>query len=792
MKKRVSLSVLFLLNSLFAFSQAEIRISLIDFTGKVPSNQNKACSLPLKLFFSGQFNNRNIEFRKLVTGERIFTGQFGNDIQIYEDTDRFLIRIEEGRMINAGPDPGTIAVPGEGFSMNLAGDTADKILIRLDSGVKEASVNGTPRSEYIPGYLLYDAIYIKENFKPGKSDTVIAKILEFYGLNKSNIHENKYLQHLKVVWGDVQAFRLPEEIRSIPAMVSAVGGLDVTNIADGFAKFIVERTKRELSISFFNKFTEELNKHRDLQSLFPQTTRTLNLIGNEIYMYEAYLQTLRESFEKDLATLPSNLPGIVDNHQEYFDSNPELKAQTITAFYLSNSMQDKEHPGRIIEGYKSEQLFEINPNLFSSIKTLQLLSISLKAKYNPENYWAPKSDIEKLYSDHEILKIYLGLLSQCAKLTERPVIFESSNNGSYSLSGLIDTSYYTVEVDLPQYKNYLERLTSKVKMLDGRIRRLNQERAESLIFEDYYSIVTGTIDLLRLSLEVETLPHFPEGVNIRAGAEKYFKIARSAADMVIDVSRRNYSSAVSNGFFLCDQIFTRQYTDNYLLNVNMKSESDSARVKEELAEIPSFSKSFFKYGSFMALIAQAESSEEVEAAIEAFALPSGSSLIKRETPFNISLNSYCGLFAGGERIQGIDHTVVNSVGVTAPIGIAVSRGHSIFFAGTGKKGWNEGKKAWSTSFFLSFIDIGALAAFRFGNDSAEYLPTIQLKNIVSPGAFISLGFPKIPISLNLGCQAGPLLREVNVAENTISENYIRYSVSLAVDIPILNFYTRSR
>ena len=89
-----------------------------------------------------------------------------------------------------------------------------------------------------------------------------------------------------------------------------------TNIADAFAKFLVKRTKEELNTTFFKKFYETISKeeYADLQTVFPQTYRALTIIGNEIYRYEAYIQTLRESFENDLSNIYENLPTIIDNH----------------------------------------------------------------------------------------------------------------------------------------------------------------------------------------------------------------------------------------------------------------------------------------------------------------------------------------------------------------------------------------------------------------------------------------------------------------------------------------------
>ncbi len=213
----------------------------------------------------------------------------------------------------------------------------------------------------------------------------------------------------------------------------------------------------------------------------------------------------------------------------------------------------------------------------------------------------------------------------------------------------------------------------------------------------------------------------------------------------------------------------------------------------------------------MAAVTQAQNSDDVENAIEAIALPSGSSRVKRESPFNVSLNAYVGLYTGNEIIKGIDKNKsilhFNSFGVTAPIGIAISRGHSFLFFGTGKKGWESGTGGWSTSLFVSLVDIGALTAFRFNNDTTKIsntdsvatsqAPSIKLKNIISPGAILSIGVPKTPLSVNFGVQLGPNLRNVTSTNNTANPDYSnniywRYSISLCVDIPVLNFYTKSK
>ena len=85
-----------------------------------------------------------------------------------------------------------------------------------------------------------------------------------------------------------------------------------------------------------------------------------------------------------------------------------------------------------------------------------------------------------------------------------------------------------------------------------------------------------------------------------------------------------------------------------------------------------------------------------------------------------------------------------------------------------------------------------MAAYRFTNETAEQVPTIQLKDIFSPGLFWSVGIPKAPISVSLGAQVGPNLRKLTDDPNNenAKNTYLRYSLSIVVDIPIMNLFTK--
>lgn len=612
---------------------------------------------------------------------------------------------------------------------------------------------------------------------------------------------------------------------------SGIGGLDVTNIADGFAKFLVKRAKHELTVAFFEKFYDYLRRpaYRDLQTVFPETYSALSIIGDEIYNYERYIQALRESFEKDLSALPEHLPTIIDNHPEFFEIHKDLAAILLSGCYVAGQLRDKTHPGDILQDYPAEYLDDLNRNWKGAIQTIQLLSSAIRdtASNKDSIYWVPFTEIKKMVKT-PAFKIFLGLIYQQAK--------RFNENTGIAFQGVsLETLLTEIANNYDSTANFISRFAEKTNKLNTMIKNYQKPANDSLAIEQYYNYFKASLDLLKHCTQITSIPRFKKLINddLAKSMHDYFDVAQSSGDLVLHISRRNYSGAIVNVSHIYEVIKVKasKKDETTVTASTGRAELKRARkkaikeIKEaDLVALRSFSgqavvdstltaaqvatlntpdslekikvagdvkNKLFKYGSYMAAIVQAKSSDEVEQTIEAFALPAGSFRIKRVSDFNVSLNAYVGLFLGAEKIKDLDsgNAKINVFGVTAPIGVSTSWGHRLLFFKTNAE--------WSTSIFVSLVDLGAVAAFRFKDDSTAQVPTIQLKDIVSPGIFLSIGIPKWPLSVNFGAQMGPNLRKVNNNDPTKPSNdysnktYWRYSVSVCVDIPLLNFYTRS-
>jgi len=639
----------------------------------------------------------------------------------------------------------------------------------------------TPK-EHVTGIELHDAILARKYYENRNPDLfrLMARIKnsderdpkKIIALYSGNDYIIKLLQDTIVAKFDDSSTKA--QAGFLGGLAGKVLNTDVTTFADGLARFLVKRTKEELNVAFFQRFTDLINRdeYKDAKILFPMTMETLNTIDKEIYQFENYITTLREAFEKDLSLLLENLPRVIEegNWSSYFSKreNTNLKYSLLLTFFIARELLDGAHPGKVLENLPEEFIYEFvksddstqNRNISGTFKTAQLLSASLRSR-DSDRYWSSTDSIQMLYKNDPKLiaaKFYLGFLYEKAKVIE----FQNDTLSNYL------TQISRAESSIMEYILFIKELGRKYHAIESAIVQIKIKSPETPSIDIYNRLFKSFSDAFEDMLEIGELPAINVDTMIAKKVKQYIKLLREGNDLALNVVRKNYGSAVVNTY-----------------NIYMTF-AEKLSLNEDEKEIANKVKEFIKkYGTFMANTVKAKTSEEVAAAIEAVALPVGSASIKRQTDFNISLNAYVGLFLGSENIKGVDDGwKLNSYGVTAPIGIAVSFRNSR----------HSSRRSSSSSIFFSIIDLGAPVSFRFKDDKTEEIPSIQFKDIISPGVFYSFGIPRAPISVNAGWQLGPLLRVIDDPTYipTGNETYSRISLSIVVDIPLLNFYTRNR
>lgn len=608
----------------------------------------------------------------------------------------------------------------------------------------------------------YDALTLSQSYESNQAnalplDNITWKILQYYFPSqttlKRDVAQNEFLANYFQTGGIASiGLTASQEIIQKGAITSAggVAGLNVTNVADGLAKFLVERAKQELSITFFSKFKKVLDDpaNKDFKDLFPKTYAVLTIIDKEVYQYSNYLNTLKEAFENDLQNILNNL-------ESYLEAKKTLRYQTNSndpigmkieyfesALLIVNNLRQGVHPAEAIQKLANQKYHPDNEPMLAvqdATKLFDIFSNSLKS-VDPDRYWVDSNSL-KLLLDATTFNIYLGLLYQQHKTD---TIFGKP------FSTYLD-SVASGKIKIEKYQGYIENLIQDSELITLAIQGIKEKKKSGEKIDSYGELFHSTFGFIKNFKNVEML----DSSFTIADLDEVLDVLEILNDIYLDVNERKYNALILDLSELLTQLFGEFGWNDELI----------------------------KYGSFIANVAQADNSDEVEAAIEAIALPVGSASIKRKSKSNIALNAYVGLSPTYEYNGGIDKWKYG-FGVHAPIGIAFS---------WGKFDAIKNKEKGSNTLFLTLIDLGAVTTYRFGDSETENIPEIKLENIFAPGAYYVCGLPNVPISIGLGGQFGPQLRAIT--DDTISLNSkisFTFKIFVAVDIPLLNFYTKSR
>ena len=531
----------------------------------------------------------------------------------------------------------------------------------------------------------------------------------------------------------------------------AIGGLNVTRLADGLARFLVERTKHELTVTFFQTFRDRLKdeQYADLKMLFRETHSMLGIVGDEIYNYRPYLAALRDAFQRDLRALFERVPLVLNNHPDWSKTHPEYHDMVTSSLSLVRQLGTGTHPGDMLNHTsQSARLESIDPNLASAVRVTNIFSQALKSS-EAGRYWISPDVLHQLHG--ATLRIFLGLVYH---QTPDSLIFVGTDTFNFKQD--IFRPLADKQEEMVRIGQFVSDFIDRTGIVRAYLQDISATEDQKTI--QYFELFDAVLDLLAFATEAPTTWKIELNETYANHAARWLRIGRSSSNLYLDVKRKQYTLAVLDAATL---------------------------LKAVLGDHFNSQKPLIKYGSFMAAVAEAENSVEIQEAIETIALPPGSASIKRQSKRNIALNAYVGLAAGNESLEGNSKFVT---AVNAPVGLAYSWGHYKLKAS--EEGYDE---MGAVTLFFSLIDLGAITAFRFGDGETEALPKIHLQNIFSPGVHFVYGLPKYPFSIGAGAQLGPAIRSVSGDDLTLRNGVNwRFHVFFSVDIPLLNFHTTSR
>ena len=544
----------------------------------------------------------------------------------------------------------------------------------------------------------------------------------------------------------------------VSAGSKALGNTDVTRFADGLSKFLVQRVKQELSVTFFEHFQDALDtkENKNLKILFVNTSIMLHTVGRDIYQFSLYLQALREAFVRDLDNLPETFPKVINEPQfdTYFQKidPPYLRELLTYGLYVTRSLRRSVHPGTMIEEFPLKKT--TNDNSFkdvnAALQTAQVFSMSLKNTTNDKKYWIEAEDLKKLLDDSVAFKIYLGL------------IYEKTKNISFSNGGTLQHIMKEEAGNLEGFYSFVSSFFDRIQDVKEAVTTLADKAKTERSKEDFSHYFQATLALLSGNEVMQQFPAFP--ISLMGRYPAFVSLADNTANLYLNINSKNYSAGVFRVVTIYDILIA----------------SDNGKKTDK--NYTSFRKQLIKYGTFLALVAEAKSSDEVKGAIEAVALPVGSASIKKHAITNVALGAYVGPFLGFQKLAS-DRKSKIATGIFSPVGLSLSTS------------LGSAVRPGSLTLFFSAIDVGALTTFRFSNptDTLSGDVKVKLSQIVAPGVHLAYGFPKWPLSIGVGHHWMPLLSKIERSQATLFDSKgRRWQLFVAVDIPLLNFYNKER
>ncbi|MFK7775679.1 MAG: hypothetical protein AB8F94_26285, partial [Saprospiraceae bacterium] len=348
--------------------------------------------------------------------------------------------------------------------------------------------------------------------------------------------------------------------------------------------------------------------------------------------------------------------------------------------------------------------------------------------------------------------LFLGLLYQ------RLSSIEDAPQLSAEGTALLATKFFSIANDMEETRT--------------RLRIKKAKNPSAVNFKDYYPFIRSTVDLFNTIITT-----------------------RSIGDSTLQdtyVSLKNIPQISNQALSLYENIYVKEYGNAILNSMELLKIITANKLsgKEERRSTRAIN-AVLIYGTFMANMVNAQTSEQVKNILKSATLPPGSSRIKRETSSSFTINSYLGAAIGRDRLLDVPANLdikqdAFGASLSVPIGFTYSFSPNFI------------KNNSSFSLHVPLIDLGAITAYRQNPKNTSYsidnLPDFSWNNLFSPGAFVVYNFANSPFSLGVGGQYGPQLREIKLdTGDAINVNSWRFPMAFfTIDVPFFNLYTGSR
>lgn len=539
--------------------------------------------------------------------------------------------------------------------------------------------------------------------------------------------------------------KIPESGEGLPT---------VPQLAEGLAEFYIQQVNAEISEAFFVRLKDILSKSDEIRILFPSTLTSLLKI--QVTQYQQSLNALKAAFETDIKSLLTHIPvlGSLPKYQDLINKYPELTILFVACDMISQIQNGSSVANILYNINKAEYIQKVKANDYNAaIKLAALMSWSvtdlrLGVGMPTSLTWVKPAALDPLKNNPDLLRVFMGLFTQRAKGIKIGKL-DFYNALIKDSTAVLKGRYlvYNVMATTDAITNILAKQSTTNPSLSVRA-------------SEYIDIATQVLNLADKCLGVlpssKTVAERKLIQNLQA---KYIPVIREADSVIYSIEQKQYSNAIYQ-------------TDTILGRLFSAAGATEAR------------NTFLHYGLFVAAVAEAQSPTDIKSAITAFALPTGSSRIKKQNAFSWGINGYVGFYKAWNLRYSNVTLPATEWGITAPLGLALNWG-------LGRDG-----SSGSLSVYGGIIDIGAIFAYKVNSDSS-ISSSIQFSQLFAPSIGAVYGFPviagkyNIPLTLGANFQWGPRLRSVTDKGNSVLPFLTgRFNMFLAIDLPIVNFHVR--
>nr|WP_288807934.1 hypothetical protein [uncultured Sphingobacterium sp.] len=507
------------------------------------------------------------------------------------------------------------------------------------------------------------------------------------------------------------------------------------SVINGVANFMAGRFKQETLHMVIDQMFDQITKKEDIQrivqSLLPRTYDQVNTLHQNGTYYSADMTLLRQTAKLDIDKLPFNFIESINLISPKIANNPKLNDMLLLGSHILSHSQEGFSLDDLITVLAEEKYTSNYSYIAQLMQTMDLISQAMKDKANGTSIWVNRTVLSPSNNSTQLshkLRYFYGLLyQQLINIPDIGVVLRGNNNSEAAkkIYGLLA-------------------FTTKLNSLYNMLKTSNFEINNQQQLINYIRNTQGTINSLGASLT--QLMGYSQTIGLNNDeielSERYMNIVES-------VLKKDYQNAIPL----------------FIIEFSKYIHMDQQKYARSL--------------SFVAQLSSVGNDKDMEKLLESYALPIGSSSIKRHSDFNITLNGYVGLTGGTEIAYGSkENQSKGNIGLAAPIGIATT-----FFKGK-----------WTA--FVSFIDLGSIVNQRLNNDTTSY-SNLRLEQFFAPGLGLFYNFKKLPISAGVHYNYIPNLRNIKyehegavIAET--NRNVSRLNVSVLVDIPFFTIFNKRK